>query len=91
MTNSEFGNLLTTCRALQNDIKFRKSQLNEIKEQIRQEMIQRGVEDVMLDGVIANYMLLTTTRVDTKRLQTEYEEVWKDVTYIDRYTRLTVS
>ena len=91
MTDREFSDLLTTCRSLQNDIKFRKSQLDEVKEQIRQEMIERGVEDVMLDGVIANYKLLTTTRVDTKRLQTEYEEVWKDVTYIDRYTRLTVS
>ena len=91
MTDSAFGDLLTACRALQNDIKFRKSQLDEYRHQIENEMCERAVEDVMLDGVIARYKMSTTTRIDTHKLQERYPEVFNDVSYIDRYSRLTVS
>ncbi|MBR1604211.1 MAG: hypothetical protein IJ667_12355 [Synergistaceae bacterium] len=91
MTDSEFGELLTTCRNIANDIKFRKSQLDECRARIEDEMCERGAEDVMLDGVIARYKQLTTTRIDTHKLQERYPEVFADVSYIDRYTRLTVS
>lgn len=91
LSDAELEHIVDIYRQKKHEAEDIKKEVQYYRDIIEAEMIQRGAEELKLGSNKISYKLVSTTSVDSKTLERDFNDVWRQVTFVKQAARLTIS
>lgn len=95
LTGSDLGDILIEAiekyKNLKHQIDDLQSEVKKYRDDIETFMIDQGLEEAVVGPFKVSYKLVSTAKVDSKILERDFPDVYKQVAFASTTSRLTIS